>query len=106
MGLMEAGHFTMHPASKCHVCYGDIREDQDAVEHSGDGILTQSKDPRLGGLLQTRVEGSVNIWMHPECAVVLSMRLMHDVMKAKNTPDKPMRVVDTLQSVSKINQAR
>jgi hypothetical protein len=106
MSLMEAGHFTMRPARKCHICYGEIREDQDAVEHSGDGILTQSKDPRLGGLLQTRVEGSVNIWMHPECAVVLSMRLMHDVMKAKNTPDKPMRVVDTLQSVSKINQAR
>jgi hypothetical protein len=106
MSLMEAGDFTMHPASKCHVCYGDIREDQDAVEHSGDGVLTQSKDPRLGGLLQTRVEGSVGIWMHPECAVVLSMRLMHDVMKAKNTTDKPMRVVDTLKSVSKINQAR
>jgi hypothetical protein len=34
------------------------------------------------------------------------MRLMHDVMKVKNTPDKPMRVVDTLKSVSKINQAR
>ena len=106
MSLMEAGHFTMNPASKCHVCYGDIREDQDMVEHSGDGILTQSKDPRLGGLLQTRVEGSVNIWMHPECAVVLSMRLMHDVMKAKNGKDKPMRVVDTLRSVSKINQVR
>jgi hypothetical protein len=106
MSLMDAGHFTMHPASKCHICYGDIREDQDMVEHSGDGMLTQSKDPRLGGLLQTRVEGLVNIWMHPECAVVLSMRLMHDVMKVKNTPDKPMRVVDTLKSVSKINQAR
>ena len=106
MSLMEANHFTMNPASKCHVCYGDIREDQDMVEHSGDGLLTQSKDPRLGGLLQTRVEGSVNIWMHPECAVVLSMRLMHDVMKAKSGKDKPMRVVDTLKSVSQINQAR
>ena len=106
MSLMEANHFTMNPASKCHVCYGDIREDQDMVEHSGDGILTQSKDPRLGGLLQTRVEGSVNIWMHPECAVVLSMRLMHDVMKVKSGKDKPLRVVDTLKSVSQINQAR
>lgn len=98
MGLMEAGHFTMYPARKCHICYGEIREDQDAVEHSGEGVLTQSKDPR--------VEGHVGIWMHPECAVVLSMRLMHDVMKAKNGKDKPMRVVDTLKSVSKINQAR
>jgi hypothetical protein len=44
--------------------------------------------------------------MHPECAVVLSMRLMHDVMNAKNGKDKPMRVVDTLRSVSKINQVR
>jgi hypothetical protein len=34
------------------------------------------------------------------------MRLMHDVMKAKSGKDKPMRVVDTLKSVSQINQAR
>ena len=105
MSLMEANHFTMHPASKCHICYGDIREDQDMVEHSGDGVLTQSNDPRVVGL-QTRVEGQVHIWMHPECAVVLSLRIMHDVMGAKNGTDKPMRVVDTLKSVSKINQVR
>ena len=106
MSLMEAGHFTMRPARKCHICYGEIREDQDAVEHSGEGVLTQSKDPRLNDYMQGRAEGYVGIWMHPECAVVLSMRLMHDVMKAKNGKDKPMRVVDTLKSVSQINQAR
>jgi len=105
MSLMEANNFTMYPASKCHVCYGDIREDQDTVEHSGDGVLTQSNDPRVVGL-QTRVEGQVHIWMHPECAVILSLRIMHDVMEAKSGKNKPMRVVDTLKSVSKINQVR
>ena len=105
MSLMPANNFTMYPASKCHICYGDIREDQDAVEHSGDGVLAQSNDPRVAGL-QTRVEGQVHIWMHPECAVVLSLRIMHDVMEAKSGKDKPMRVVDTLKAVSKINQAR
>lgn len=105
MSLMPANNFTIEPASKCHICYGEIREDQDAVEHSGQGVLTQTKDPRLNAVHE-HAEGYVNIWMHPECAVVLSLRIMHDVMQAKNDKDKPMRVVDILKSVSKVNQAR
>lgn len=98
MSLMEANNFTMLHANQCHVCHGDIREDQDMVEHSGAGVAY-----RTGG---HATESSVSIWMHPECAVILSLRIMHDVMKAKSGKDKPMRVVDTLKSVSQINQAR
>ena len=98
MSLMEADNFTMLHAGKCHVCHGPIREDQDAIEHSGEGVSY-----RTGGNYS---ECGVSIWMHPECAVVLGMRLMHDVMQIKSNKDKPMRVVSTLQSVSRINQVR
>jgi hypothetical protein len=36
----------------------------------------------------------------------MALRLAHDVMKIKMDKDQPMRVVDALKSVSKINQAR
>jgi hypothetical protein len=68
-------------------------------------MLTQTKDPRLLHL-HDRVEGYVSLWFHPECATVMALRLAHDVMKIKMDKDQPMRVVDALKSVSKINQAR
>ena len=80
--------FLMRPC-KCHVCYEDITENEYAVQHSGHG--QQSIDPLSGD-----PEGYVHIWLHPECATVLMLRLANDVMRARQS--KP-RVVDTLQAV-------
>ena len=104
MALQEPNDFTLTP-TRCHVCHGDIREDHYAIDHSGDGVLSQSKDPRLANL-HDRVEGYVTLWLHPECATVMALRLAHDVMRAKNGKDQPMRVVDELRAISKVNQAR
>ena len=104
MGLQTPNEFMMTPC-KCHICYGDIREDQHAIEHSGHGQITQSKDPRFSELYD-RVEGYATLWFHPECATVMALRLAHDVMKIRNVKGQPSRVVDELQSISKINQVR
>lgn len=103
MGLQTPNEFDMTPG-KCHICHGDIREDQHAVEHMGDGILIESKANKSN--LYSSTGGTVALWFHPECATVMALRLAHDVMRIKNEKDQPMRVVDALQSVSKINQAR
>ena len=104
MALQEPNGFTLTPC-KCHICHEEIREDQYAIDHNGQGVLSQSKDPRFNNL-HDRVEGYVTLWFHPECATVMALRLAHDVMKAKNGKDQPMRVVDALRAVSKVNQAR
>ena len=104
MGLQTPNQYNMTPG-KCHICHGDVREDQYAVEHSSHGMLTQTKDPRLLHL-HDHIEGYVSLWFHPECATVMALRLAHDVMRIRMAPDQPMRVVDALKSVSKINQAR
>lgn len=104
MGLQTPHEFNMTPC-KCHICHGDIREDQHAIEHSGHGVITQSKDPRLARL-HDYVEGYTTLWFHPECATVMALRLAHDVMKIKNVKDQPARVVDGLQALSKVNQVR
>lgn len=36
----------------------------------------------------------------------MALRLAHDVMRIKNVKDQPARVVDALQGVAKVNQAR
>jgi hypothetical protein len=79
---------------KCHVCYDDIDEQQNAIEHSGHGRMLQTKN----------LEGYVAIWMHPECATILALRLAYDVMGIRNTPDHPRRVVDALKDAAKHNQ--
>jgi hypothetical protein len=80
--------------SDCHICGERIREDQNAIEHSGAGQYVQAK--QLG-------EGFVSIWMHPECATVLAMRLINDVMSVKRTAEQPARVVEELQYFAKTN---
>ena len=104
MSVHAPNDFTLSPC-KCHICHGDIREDQYAIEHSSHGMLTQTKDPRLLHL-HDRVEGYVSLWFHPECATVMALRLAHDVMKIKMDKDQPARVVDSLKAVSRVNQAR
>lgn len=106
MGLQTPNDFNMTPC-KCHICHGDIREDQHAVEHAGEGQLSQTKDPRFHQILRGAwVEGYTTLWFHPECATVMALRLAHDVMKIKNVKDQPARVVDGLQALSKVNQVR
>lgn len=104
MGLQTPHEFNMTPC-KCHICHGDIREDQHAIEHGGEGQMSQSKDPRFAKVFDW-VEGYTTLWFHPECATVMALRLAHDVMKIKNVKDQPARVVDGLQALSKVNQIR
>ena len=94
MALHTPKNFTMTPC-KCHVCYKDIDEQQHAIEHSGHGQM---------GDTSTILEGYVSFWMHPECATVVALRLAHDVMKIKNMPNQPRRIVDELQTIAKHNQ--
>jgi len=104
MAVHPANEFTMTPC-KCHICHGEIREDQPAIEHSDHGVLTQSKDPRVANI-HDHIEGYVSLWFHPECATIMALRLAHDVMRIKMDKDQPARVVDSLKAVSRVNQAR
>ena len=101
MGLQTPNEFNMTPC-KCHICHGEIREDHYAIEHSGHGLLIETK----GKQMYETVEGHINLWFHPECATVMALRLSHDVMRVKNVADQPARVVDGLQALSKVNQVR
>jgi hypothetical protein len=106
MGLQTPNEFQMTPC-KCHICYEDIREDQHAIEHAGEGQLSQTKDPRIQEILKEAwVDGFTTLWFHPECATVMALRLAHDVMKIKNVKDQPRRVVDGLQDLAKVNQVK
>ena len=94
MALHIPNNFMLTPC-KCHVCYKDIDEQQHAIEHTGHG--------QMGGR-NTILEGLVSVWMHPACATIVALRLAHDVMKIKNMPDQPRRIVDELQTLAKPNQ--
>ena len=96
MSLHTPNEFTLTP-TKCHICYGEIREDQHAIEHSGHGQLVHAKQ---------MYEGYTTTWFHPECATVLVLRLANDVMRIKTVKDQPKRVVDELQDLAKVNQVR
>ena len=89
MGLHAPDDYTMTPGS-CHICHGEIRQDQYGIDHMG------SLDE----------DSYVTLWFHPACATVMALRLAHDVMRVKSAKDQPARVVDALQAMSKINQAR
>jgi hypothetical protein len=56
--------------------------------------------------IHDHIEGYVSLWFHPECATIMALRLAHDVMRIKTVKDQPMRVVDGLKAISKVNQAR
>lgn len=96
MSLHTPDQHMMH-SCKCHICREEIRLNQNAIEHSGHGQCSES-----GNL----VEGYTTIWMHPECATVLALRLAHDVMKIKSDKDQPKRVVDELQALAHVNLVR
>ena len=97
MSLHAPNEFMMTP-TRCHICGGEIREDQNAIEHSGHGQMSQSRT--------THIDGYVSVWFHPECATVMALRLAHDVMRIKGAKEQPKRVVDELQDLAKVNQVR
>lgn len=92
MALHTPNGFFMTPC-KCHVCYKDIYEQEFAVEHSGHGQSVRAEDPGVK-------EAYVSIWLHPECATILMLRLANDVMKVDSSGEYP-RVVNTLQNTVK-----
>jgi hypothetical protein len=104
MALHKPNDFMLDPCF-CHICHQEIRQDQHGIEHSGHGQLKQTKDPRVPKL-NDFIEGYTTIWLHPECATVLALRLAYDVMRIKPDKEQPMRVVDGLQALSKTHQAR
>lgn len=104
MALQTPNDFNMTPCA-CHICHGEITEDQYAVEHSGHGQMTQSKDPRFSQMFDL-VQGYTTIWLHPECATVLMLRLANDVMRVKHEDKTTRRVVDVLQDVARVNQVK
>ena len=104
MALHHPGDFSLEPTF-CHICNEEVRQDHYGIEHSGHGIMTQSKDPRFKPI-HDFVDGYTTVWFHPECATVMAMRLIHDVMNVDSMEGQPMRVVQALQALSQANQLR
>lgn len=92
MSLQIADDFYMTPC-KCHVCYKEITTQENAIEHSGHGQSVRAENPGIK-------EAYVTVWLHPECATVMMLRLANDVMRIKTTPATP-RVVDSLAAIVK-----
>ena len=89
MSLLQAQD--IHPSypDTCHVCGDPLRACDRAVVH--DGWVR----PMRG---DTSVSGSIGL--HTECATILSMRLMYDVMEHKGSAHEP-RVVLSLSRIRK-----
>jgi hypothetical protein len=82
-------------ASLCHVCHKPVDVTDFAVEHDGHvGVRNQTFS----------AEGYGHIIMHAECATVLALRLINDVMGQRdNTIQTPLRVVDLLNKTRRAN---
>lgn len=88
MSTHKYGALPQRLATNCHVCGVALRDQEVMVEHSGATMVCISGQ-------ETNGHGS--IVMHPECATILAMRLMSDVIEAPNAYGH--RVVDTLRKV-------
>ena len=95
MSAIEPNQPALGNATLCHVCHKPVDMADFAVEHDGHvGIRNQVFS----------AEGYGHIIMHAECATVLAMRLIHDVMKQKErTSQTPLRVVEALSKARKAN---
>jgi hypothetical protein len=95
MSAIEPNQLSLGNSTLCHVCHKPVDIADFAVEHDGHvGIRNQTFS----------AEGYGHIIMHAECATVLAMRLIHDVMKQKErSVQTPLRVVETLNKVRKAN---
>jgi hypothetical protein len=90
------GDAPMKAATHCHVCSAKLIVGHDIiVDHSGAAMVHD-------GGQETNGHGS--IILHPECATILAMRLLHDVMEIRNSPN--MRVVDVLRQVRETYQMK
>jgi hypothetical protein len=106
VSLYTPNEYQMTP-TLCHICHGEVREDQHGIEHSGHGQMSQSTNPIFREAFPNGwVDGFTTVWFHPECAAVMALRLSYDVMRMKNVKDQPSRVVDGLQDLAKVNQVR
>jgi len=95
MSVIKPNEFSFGNATMCHVCHKPVDVSDFAVEHDGHvGIRNKEFD----------VEGYGHIILHAECATVLAMRLVHDVMKqTERTEQTPLRVVEALGKLRKEN---
>jgi hypothetical protein len=67
---------------KCHVCDHDFRDTDEIVTHIGHtgAWVDTPGEARKKGRAPHFHENRGAITMHPECATILAMRLIHDVM--------------------------
>jgi len=88
MSAIEPNEPSFGNATLCHVCNKPVDISDFAVEHDGHvGMRNQA----------FAAEGHGHIILHAECATVLAMRLIHDVMKQKErTVETPLRAVEVL----------
>jgi|APGre2960657404_1045060.scaffolds.fasta_scaffold10198_5 hypothetical protein len=95
MSAIEPNQPAFGSATLCHVCRTPVDMSDFAVEHDGHvGMSNQS----------FTVEGHGHIILHAECATVLAMRLIHDVMNQKErTFQTPRRVVEALSKLKREN---
>lgn len=77
-------------AHKCHVCHRALN-DGVIIEHTGNVLFSTKGIPDA--------EGYGSIGLHQECAVILMLRLSHDVMSVRKLndrmPDKLRHMRDT-----------
>lgn len=95
MSAIEPNQPAFGSATLCHECCKPVDMSDFAVEHDGHvGMSNQS----------FTVEGHGHIILHAECATVLAMRLIHDVMNQKERSSQtPLRVVEALGRLRKAN---
>jgi len=75
--------------SLCHVCSAEMSADEQAIVHEG-WVSTKPED----------MSGA--IVLHPECALILGARLLHDVVKQPsedNIPQGEARVLHALRDI-------
>ena len=95
MSVIKPNEAAFGNASHCHVCHTPVDMSDFAVEHDGH-VGFRSKE--------IAIEGYGHIIMHAECATVLAMRLIHDVMQQnERTEQTPLRVVEALNKLRKEN---
>ena len=75
-------------ATTCHVCGKPVEMSDFGIEHDGHVHVyhSEERDNTYGAII-----------LHAECATVLAMRLIHDVMQQRDrTEQTPLRAVEVL----------
>ena len=91
MSHMFYGEHRIRMSPNCHVCERNFVDDDVVVEHSG---IIAELDPNV--TTETPVYGSITL--HQECATIVAMRLLYDVMDIHHTPES-LPVVDSLKQI-------